>query len=84
MCLQSHKIGCADKTCFHRLNHMQLSFIISFQINEENLQFMQHRDVYCHDYFNFIRSLAFVNNVSNIPIVYYKIGLMVSTVYLFS
>ena len=35
-----------------------------FQINEENLQFMQHRDVYCHDYFHFIRSLSFINNVS--------------------
>ncbi|XP_065904481.1 ubiquitin carboxyl-terminal hydrolase 24-like isoform X2 [Dysidea avara] len=31
-------------------------------INEENLQFMQHRDVYCHDYFHFIRSLSFINN----------------------
>ena len=26
---------------------------------------MQHRDVYCHDYFHFIRSLSFVNNVSS-------------------
>lgn len=45
-------------------------FIISFQINEENLQFMQHRDVYCHDYFNFIRSLSFVNNVSITTVVH--------------
>ena len=38
--------------------------VIQRSINEENLQFMQHRDVYCPEYFDFITALAVTNMVS--------------------
>ena len=37
---------------------------IQRSVNEENLQFMQHRDVYCVEYFEFVRDLAITNQVS--------------------
>lgn len=37
---------------------------IQRSVNEENLQFMRHRDVYCPEYFEFIRKLALCNTVS--------------------
>lgn len=37
---------------------------IQRSVNEENLQFMQHRDVYCVEYFEFIRELTLANHVS--------------------
>ena len=37
---------------------------IQRSVNEENLQFMQHRDVYCPEYFLFIHRLTFCNFVS--------------------
>lgn len=38
---------------------------IQRSINEENLQFMQHRDVYCPEYFHFINALVVANMVSD-------------------
>ena len=37
---------------------------IQRSVNEENLQFMQHRDVYCPEYFEFIYRLTVTNSVS--------------------
>ncbi len=37
---------------------------IQRSVNEENLQFMQHRDVYCAEYFEFVHRLAGCNMVS--------------------
>ena len=37
---------------------------IQRSVNEENLQFMQHRDVYCVEYFDFIYRLTQCNAVS--------------------
>ena len=36
---------------------------IQRSVNEENLQFMQHRDVYCLEYFEFIYRLTQCNTV---------------------
>ena len=33
MCLQSHKIGCGDKTCFHRLGHSICSIVATLIID---------------------------------------------------
>ncbi len=37
---------------------------IQRSVNEENLLFMRHRDVYCPEYFEFIHRLAMCNTVS--------------------
>lgn len=37
---------------------------IQRSVNEENLQFMRHRDVYCLEYLAFVRSLVAANTVS--------------------
>ena len=49
--------------------------VIQRSINEENLQFMQHRDVYCPEYFSFINALAVANmvNISPLSIVWFFI-----------
>ncbi len=36
---------------------------IQRSVNEENLQFMQHRDVYCVEYFEFVHRLIVSNMV---------------------
>ena len=36
---------------------------IQRSVNEENLQFMQHRDVYCPEYFDFVNQLVQANMV---------------------
>ncbi len=36
---------------------------IQRSVNEENLQFMQHRDIYCLEYFEFVRELTMANHV---------------------
>ena len=36
---------------------------IQHKVNEDNLQFMRHRDVYCTEYFDFVRELVYANNV---------------------
>ena len=41
---------------------------IQRSVNEENLQFMQHRDVYCPEYFAFMRQLVQANGVSDGPV----------------
>ena len=41
---------------------------IQRSVNEENLQFMQHRDVYCTEYFDFIHRLATCNQVQVQPL----------------
>ncbi|CAI8010592.1 Ubiquitin carboxyl-terminal hydrolase 24, partial [Geodia barretti] len=36
---------------------------IQHKVNEDNLQFMRHRDVYCTEYFDFVRELVYANNM---------------------
>ena len=36
---------------------------IQHKVNEDNLQFMRHRDVYCTEYFDFVRELVYTNHV---------------------
>lgn len=38
---------------------------IQRSVNEENLQFMQHRDIYCPEYFEFMYRLTLANSVSS-------------------
>lgn len=38
--------------------------VIQHKVNEDNLQYMRHRDVYCTEYFEFVRDLAYANHVS--------------------
>ena len=38
--------------------------VIQHKVNEDNLQFMRHRDVYCTEYFEFVRELSYANHVS--------------------
>ena len=48
-----------DKTAlFHK---SRMPTIIEREINEENLRFLQNRDVYCEDYYKFILELASTN-----------------------
>lgn len=44
---------------------------IQRSVNEENLQFMRHRDVYCLEYLAFVRSLVAANTVGWLHIVAY-------------
>ena len=49
------------------VSNSSIIIIIYFmsQVNTENLHFMQNRDVYCKEYFEFIRHLSFCNDVRN-------------------
>jgi len=62
---------------------------IQRSVNEENLQFMQHRDVYCPEYFAFMRQLVqangayFLNQTSPLQSEYGVISLQLAINFLF-
>ena len=65
---------CLPFTCFaqalvqkgekHHMFSDSIPANIQRSVNEENLQFMQHRDIYCPEYFEFIYRLTLANSVS--------------------
>lgn len=48
-----------DKTALFQMNRMPAN--IEREINEENLRFLQNRDVYCDDYYKFVIELVSTN-----------------------
>ena len=48
-----------DKSALFEMSRMPAN--IEREINEENLRFLQNRDVYCEDYYKFILELASIN-----------------------
>ncbi len=48
----------------HHMFSDSIPATIQRSVNEENLQFMQHRDVYCPEYLEFIYRLTLANSVS--------------------